>query len=378
MTTVLTFFKKSSLWIWLAIAIVAIVVAPLLLSGFRLGLLAKYICLAMVAVGVGLAWGQGGMLTLGQGLFFGLGGYLMAMHLKLADAGPGGVPDFMSLYGNGELPAWWEPFRSPIATLILILVIPAAVAFLLGWAVFARRVRGAYFAILSQALVAAFSLWLVNQGTSTGGFNGITDFKGFFGYSLKDPANKRLLYFIAAAVLIGMVLITRQIMRSRFGELLIAVRDQENRVRFLGYNPAMIKTLTYTIAAVFAAIGGALFVPIVGIISPKDVGVTPSIIFLAGVVIGGRTTLLGPVLGTIALRLIETNLSETYPGFWTYFQGALFILVIAFLPQGVATVGPWVKGLVDRYRYRRTRTPAPTRELPESTDTPQLVGRASS
>lgn len=371
----MTFIKRSSLWIWLAVAIIAIAIAPMLLSGFRLSLLAKYICLAMVAVGVGLAWGQGGMLTLGQGLFFGLGGYMMAMHLKLVDAGPGGVPDFMSLYGNGQVPGWWEPFRSPAVTLILIVVIPATVAFVLGWAVFARRVRGAYFAILSQALVAAFALWLVNQGTSTGGFNGITDFKGFFGYSLKDPANKRMLYFIAAIVLIGMVLLTRQIMRSRFGELLIAVRDEENRVRFLGYNPAMIKTLTYTIAAVFAAIAGALFVPIVGIISPKDVGVTPSILFLAGVVIGGRTTLLGPVLGTIALRLIETNLSETYPGFWTYFQGALFILVIAFLPQGVATLGPWLKRLADHYRYRRTKVSARARETPESIEAPELAGR---
>ncbi len=374
MKTMLSAYQKSSLWIWLAIAVAAVAIAPLLLSDFRLSLLAKYMCLAMVAVGIGLAWGQGGMLTLGQGLFFGLGGYMMAMHLKLTDVGPGGVPDFMMLYGNGEVPGWWEPFRSPVLTVILILVVPAATAFLLGWAVFARRVRGAYFAILSQALVAAFSLWLVNQGTSTGGFNGLTDFKGFFGYSLKDPANKRMLYFIAATVLIGMVMLTRQIMRSRFGELLVAVRDQENRVRFLGYNPAIIKTVAYTIAGIFAAIGGALFVPIVGIISPKDVGVTPSILFLAGVVIGGRTTLLGPVLGTIALRFVETGLSETYPAFWTYFQGALFILVITFLPQGVATLGPWLKRMAERYRYRRTKKPAPARAA-ETIETPQLVGR---
>ncbi|MDR1710392.1 MAG: urea ABC transporter permease subunit UrtC [Propionibacteriaceae bacterium] len=336
--------SKWTLWAGLAVAVIAVVLAPLLLNDFRLALLAKYLCYAMVAVGIGLAWGQGGMLTLGQGLFFGLGGYIMAMHMKLADA-KGGVPDFMSLYGTGEVPIWWEPFRSPGVTLVAIVAVPALAALILGWAVFTRGVRGAYFAILSQALVYAFALLLVNQQQTTGGTNGLNGFKGFFGLALSDPANKRMLYFIAAGVLVAMVIATRALMRSRFGELLIAVRDQENRVRFLGYDPAWTKVFAYVIAAVFAGIGGALFVPIVGIISPANVGVTPSILFLAGVVIGGRTTLLGPVLGTIGLRFVETQLSETYPAFWTYFQGALFILVICFLPQGMASIGTWLKWL---------------------------------
>jgi urea transport system permease protein len=336
-------WSKHRLWIGIAVAAVALGLAPVVLTDFRLALLSKYLCYAMVAVGIGLAWGRGGMLTLGQGLYFGLGGYVMAMHLKLADAGAKGVPDFMLLYGTGQVPVWWQPFRSPVFTLVAIVAVPALVALILGYAVFARRVRGAYFAILSQALVAAFALLLIGQQQTTGGTNGLNGFKGFFGLALADPTNKRMIYFICAGTLLAMVLATRALMKSRYGELLIAVRDQENRVRFLGYDPAWVKVFAYVVAAIFAGIGGALFVPIVGIISPANVGVTPSILMLAGVVIGGRATLLGPVLGTIGLRFVETQLSETYPAFWTYFQGALFILVICFLPQGASTVGAWIK-----------------------------------
>ncbi|WP_418277816.1 urea ABC transporter permease subunit UrtC [Isoptericola jiangsuensis] len=319
-------------------AVLLFAVAPVLLGPFRLGLLAKFLCLAMVAVGIGLAWGRGGLLTLGQGVYFGLGAYLMAMHLKLTDAGPDGVPDFMLLYGTGEVPSWWEPLRSPLAAVLLVVLVPAALAALLGWAVFTRRVRGAYFAILSQALAAAFAILLVGQQQTTGGTNGLNGFRGFFGYDLADPANQRMLYLVAAGVLLAMVAVVRQLNRSRFGELLVAVRDAEDRVRFLGYNPAAIKTVAYVVAAVMAAIGGALFVPIVGIISPADVGVVPSIGFLIGVAIGGRASLLGPVLGSIAVSWAQTSISEQFPSGWIYFQGALFILVVAFLPGGLASL----------------------------------------
>lgn len=365
------FLRRHLVWIGLLAAVAVTLLAPVVLSDFRLGLLARYLCYAMIAVGIGLAWGQGGMLTLGQGLFFGLGGYMMAMHMKLADAGPGGVPDFMALYGTGTVPVWWEPFRSPVLTILAILIVPTLLAMVLGWALFVRQVRGAYFAILSQALVAAFAIWLVSQQQTTGGTNGLNGFKGFFGLALSDPVNRRLLFFVCAFVLIAMVLVVRQVMRSRLGELLIAVRDQENRVRFLGYNPATVKVFAYALAALFAAIAGALFVPVVGIISPANVGVTPSILFLAGVVLGGRASLLGPVLGTIGLRIVETQLSETYPAFWTYFQGGLFILVIALMPAGLASAGPWISSLWRRLRTRmQTPTPpgAGTQTEPETFD----------
>ncbi|MBO3100724.1 urea ABC transporter permease subunit UrtC [Cellulomonas fengjieae] len=363
-------WKHPRVRLWGGLAIAAVLLfgaAPALLSDFRLNLLAKFCCLAMVAVGIGLAWGRGGMLVLGQGVFFGLGGYLMAMHLKLSDAGPGGVPDFMLLYGDGTVPGWWEPFRDPVVTIVAILVLPALVATLLGLAVFRRRVRGAYFAILSQALAAAFAILLVGQQKVTGGTNGLNGFRSFFGFTLSDPVNKRMLYFIAAGVLLAMVLVVRLVMSSRYGELLVAVRDQENRVRFLGYDPALVKVVAYAIAACFAAIGGALFTPIVGIISPADVGVVPSIAFLVGVAIGGRATLLGPVLGAIGVSWAETTLSESFPSFWIYFQGALFILVVAFLPNGLATVG----SLLRRRRARDPETaPDPAPATLETAGTP--------
>ncbi|OLR90299.1 urea ABC transporter permease subunit UrtC [Actinokineospora bangkokensis] len=324
---------------FIAVGLALLVLAPAVLSDFRLALLGRFVCYAIVAVGIGLAWGRGGMLTLGQGVFFGLGAYVMAMHLKLADAGAGGVPDFMKLYGDGRVPGWWEPFRSPVVTLVGVVVIPGLVALGLGAAVFRRRVRGAYFAILSQALAAAFAILLIGQQAAIGGTNGLNGFKSFFGYNLFDPVNKRMLFYIAAAVLLVVLLITWQLYRSRFGELLVAVRDQEERVRFLGYDPATVKIVAYVFAAVVAGVAGALFVPIVGIISPASVGVVPSIAFLIGVAIGGRSTLFGPVVGAIAVAWAQTSLSEAFPSFWSYFQGALFVLVVAFLPRGLSTVG---------------------------------------
>ena len=319
-----------------ALAVALLVVAPALLDGFRLGNLGKYICYAMVAVGIGLAWGRGGMLVLGQGMFFGLGAYVMAFHLKLEAAGPGQVPDFMMLYGDGTMPVWWEPFRSGWFTLFMIVALPAAVATVLGLAVFKRRIKGAYFAILSQALAVAFATLIISQIEATGGFNGLSAFTSFFGYSLYDPANDRMLFLIAAGLLVGMLLVVFQLYRSRFGELLVATRDAEERVRFLGHDPANIKLVAFVIAAVMAGIGGAMFVPIVGIVSPLDIDEVASIGLIAGVALGGRATLLGPAIGALAVGYARTSLSETFPGSWTYFQGALFVFVILLLPGGLA------------------------------------------
>lgn len=342
-----------------AVAAVALfVVAPAALSDFRLALLGKFLCFGIVAVGIGLAWGRGGMLTLGQGVFFGLGAYIMAMHLKIADAQLRGdaVPDFMRIAGIRELPAYWVPFTSPVVTVLGIVLIPTLVAVLLGFGVFTRRVKGAYFAILSQALAAAFAILLVGQ-QSTGGSNGLNRFRSFFGLALNDPVNRRLLFFIAAATLLVVVAIARQLMDSRYGELLVAVRDQEERVRFLGYDPAVVKVVAYAVAALFASVAGALFVPIVGIVSPADVGVVPSIAFLIGVAIGGRTTLLGPVLGAVAVSWAQTGLSENFPSGWTYAQGVLFIVVVGFFPAGLAGLAT-----LRRRRGKDADRPAPTDE----------------
>lgn len=342
-------------------AVLLFAVAPLALSPFRLDQLGRYLCFAIVAVGIGLAWGRGGMLTLGQGVFFGMGAYLMAMHLKLADAGPGGTPDFMALISSDGVPWWWEPFRSEVVTLIAILLLPAAVAAVLGLATFRRKVRGAYFAILSQALAAAFAILLIGNPTGTGGSTGLSGFRGFFGFALSDPANRLVLFFTAAGALLLMLALVRQLMVSRYGELLVACRDAEERVRFLGYDPANVKTVAFVVAAFMAGVAGALFVPIVGIVSPNDVGIVPSIGMLIGVAIGGRTTLFGPALGAIAVAWAGSTLSEQLPSGWTYAQGLLFMLVIAFLPGGLASLA-W-----------RRRTPA-TAPAPSAQPVPAPSG----
>ena len=322
--------------------------APSSLTAFRLGNLGKYCCWALAAVGIGLAWGRGGMLVLGQGVFFGLGGYAMAMHMKLEAAGPGNVPDFMVLYGDATMPGWWEPFRSGPFTLFAIVALPAVVSFVLGYAILKRRVKGAYFAILTQALAVAFSTLLIATIKQTGGFNGLNTFTTFFGQNLYDPTVKKNLYLIAAGLLILCLVVVWQLYRSRYGELLVATRDAEERIRFLGYDPANIKLVAFVIAAIMASIGGALFAPIAGIISPSNVDATASIMMIAGVALGGRAALLGPALGAIAVGYGQSTLSEQFPTQWTYFQGALFIVVLLFLPLGVASLWPKLTALVLR------------------------------
>ncbi|MEV0295582.1 urea ABC transporter permease subunit UrtC [Nocardia sp. NPDC050710] len=361
-------------------AILLFAVAPAVLSDFRLNLLAKFLCFAIVAAGIGLAWGRGGMLTLGQGVFFGIGAYIMAMHLQMADAARLGndVPEFMEIAGIRELPSFWQPFASAPVALIGILVLPGLIAAVLGYGVFKRRVKGAYFAILSQALAAALAILLTGQ-QAIGGFTGLSDFRAFFGFKLSDPANRRMLFFIAAGTLLVVVALVRQLMRSRYGELLVAVRDQEERVRFLGYDPANVKIGAYVVAAFFAGIAGALFTPIVGIISPADIGVVPSIAFLIGVAIGGRTTLLGPVLGAIGVAWAQTALSEQFPSGWTYMQGVLFIVVVGFIPAGLAGVWPMLKGLLDSRFGKEPTAPAPRIEpAPEVETAPVTEERVES
>jgi urea transport system permease protein len=343
------------------LALVLLVWAPRSLSSFRLDNLGKYCAWALASMGIGLAWGRGGMLVMGQGVFFGLGGYAMAMHMKLEAAGPGQVPDFMTLYGDGTMPAWWEPFRSAPFTVFAIVALPAVVSFLLGYAILKRRVKGAYFAILTQAMAVAFSTLLIATIKQTGGFNGLNTFTTFFGQNLYDPTVKRNLYLIVAGLLIVCLVIVWQLYRSRYGELLVATRDAEERVRFLGKDPANIKLVAFVAAAIMASVGGAMFAPIAGIISPSNVDATASIMMIAGVALGGRASLLGPALGAIAVGYGQSTLSEQFPTNWVYFQGALFIVVILFLPGGIASLGSKVKGLWPR----RSSAVAPTTAEPE-------------
>ena len=342
-----------------ALAVLLFVVAPAALDSFRLGQLAKYLTWAIAAVGIGLAWGRGGMLVLGQGLYFGLGAYAMAFHLKLEQAGPGNAPDFMQLYAGGSVPGWWEPFRSGPFTILVIALLPAAVAAVIGYAVLKRRVKGAYFAILSQALAAAFAILLIGQIKVTGGSNGLNNFTTFFGYNLYLPENKVMVYQITAAILVLAVVLVAVLYRSRYGELLVAARDAEERVRFLGHDPANVKLVAYVLAAFLAGLGGAMFVPVVGIVTPSNVDAVASIALLAGVALGGRASLFGPVIGAIAVGFAQSSLSENFPGSWSYFQGGLFIVVILLLPGGLASL--WSRM---RRTPRTSTASARTQEVP--------------
>ncbi len=352
---------RSGPALFAAVAVLALVVAPLALEPFRLGLLAKYLCFAIVALGIGLAWGRGGMLTLGQGVFFGVGGYAMGMYLKLNDAG-GDLPDFMVWSGVETLPALWEPFRSPVFAIAAAVLAPIAVAVVLGTLVFRQRVRGAYFAILTQALAAALVILLVGQQGLTGGTNGLTNFFELFGQDLAAEQTQQGLYFVVAIVLGLLFLFAWHLNRSRFGKLLVAVRDGEDRVRFLGYNPATVKTITFAISAGMAGIAGALFVPVVGIISPALLGVVPSLELVVAVAVGGRYVLGGAVLGAVIMNYAKTAFSEEFAGGWLYLQGALFILVMTLAPGGIAGQ---VASAREALARRRGRT-APEWAAPEA------------
>jgi urea transport system permease protein len=318
------------------VAVALLLIAPNVLSDFRLSLLAKFLCFAIVALGIGLAWGQGGMLVLGQGLFFGLGGYCMGMYMKLAEAGPGQLPDFMTWSGVEHLPAFWEPFRSAWFAIPAAILLPMAIAAVVGSAIFRQRVRGAYFAILSQALAAAFVILLIGNQGLTGGTNGLTNFQSFFGLSVTNPQDKKILYFIVAITLLVVFLGTRQLVNGRYGRLLIAVRDDEDRVRFLGYDPTRVKLVAYVLAAGMAGLAGALFVPVVGIISPALLGIVPSIEMVIWVALGGRAVLAWAATGAVIVNWAKSSISEQFPSGWLYLQGLLFVVVIAFLPNGIA------------------------------------------
>jgi urea transport system permease protein len=274
------------------------------------------------------------MLSLGQGLFFGLGGYALAMYLKL-ESSKGQLPDFMSWSGRETLPSFWIPFHSPAIALGAALLIPMALAGAVGFFVFRSRIQGVYFSIITQALTLIASILMIGQQPITGGTNGITDLQTIFGASLADPKTLRTLYFVTVIILGAVYLLCRGLTRSRFGRLLVAMRDDENRVRFLGYNPVILKTFVFSLSAGLAGLAGALFVPQVGIISPSAMAVVPSVEMVIWVAVGGRGTLVGAILGAVLVNWGKSAFSETYPDFWQYFLGALFVGTVLLFPAGI-------------------------------------------
>jgi urea transport system permease protein len=317
------------------VALVLLLLAPLYVSPYNVSLLGRFLAMGILAMGIALVWGNAGILTLGQGLFFGLGAYALAMHLKLTALGPGELPDFMQWNGLDTLPWLWIPFKSGAAALAAAMIVPTAIAAALAWLLFHRRVGGVYFAIITQALVLAATTFIISQQPYTGGFNGLTDFSDAFGFVLAEQRTQTGLYFVTVIVLALAFLGTRWLLDTQFGKLLRAIRDGENRVRFLGYDPAPYKVAAFAFSALLAAIAGVLFTLNIGVISPAMIGVVPSIEMVIWVAVGGRDSLAGAILGTLIVNFGKDKVSSAFPELWLYMMGALFVLVVTVLPDGL-------------------------------------------
>jgi len=335
---------------FVCLALLILVLLPLTLDIFRLNLVGKYLSYAFVAIGLTLCWGYGGILSLGQGVFFGLGGYCMAMFLKLEASDPistkiqstPGIPDFMDWNQITHLPFFWVPFRSFGFTLLAVLVVPTLLAFVLGAAMFKRRVGDVYFSIVTQAIAAILSVLIIGQQGLTGGVNGITDLRTMLGWDIRTDSARYILYFVNAALLFGCIALGKFLLSTKLGKLLVAMRDKEERVRFSGYDVSAVKIFVFSVAALFSAIGGAMFTLQVGFMSPSFVGIVPSIEMVIFCAVGGRMSLFGAVYGTLLVNFGKSYFSESFPQVWLFLMGALFIAVVMFFPDGLA-------GLFERY-----------------------------
>ncbi len=341
------------------LAVLLFAVLPLTLDIFRLNLVGKYLTYAFVAVGLVLLWGNSGVLSLGQGIFFGLGGYCMAMFLKLeasskentAIQSTPGIPDFMDWNQLTQLPSLWVPFKSLPFALLAVVLVPSILAFILGVAMFKRRVGGVYFAVITQALALILSLGIDGNQGLTGGRNGITDLRTLLGWDIRTQSAQYVLYFACGILLIGCILLSRFVLSTRVGRVLLAMKDREDRVRFSGYDVASFKVFVFCLSAGMAGLGGALFVLQVGFISPSLVGIVPSIEMVIFAAVGGKMSLLGAVYGTLAVNTGKSLFSETFPQLWLFAMGGLFIAVVMLFPNGLA--GLWETA---RERFKKMKS----------------------
>ncbi|MEY3928662.1 MAG: urea transporter permease subunit UrtC [Cyanobacteriota bacterium] len=330
-------------WLPWVLIVVAAVALPAVLPPFRLNLLGRFLSLGIVALGIDLIWGYTGLLSLGQGIFFALGGYALGMYLQLSALQPGQLPDFFSLYGVKSLPSFWQPFNSPLFTLCAIWVIPALVAGVIGYLVFRNRIKGVYFSILTQAALLVFFNFFNGQQKLINGTNGLkTDTAIIFGQLVGSDGMQRLLFWLTVVLVVAAFLLCRWLTRGRFGDALIAIRDDEPRLRFTGYNPTAYKTLVFAVAGALAGISGALYTVQSGIVSPQYMAVPFSIEMVIWVAVGGRGTLIGAVLGAVLINYAKSLVSEALPETWLFIQGGLFLLVVTALPDGL--VGWWRSG----------------------------------
>lgn len=345
---------------WSAIVIALLVIAvvvPLLnlyvdpssalhVPNYTVTLFGQIMCYAIVALAMDLVWGYAGILSLGHGLFFALGGYATGMYLMRAIGRDGvygaDIPDFMVFLDWKELPWYWVGTDQFWYAALLVVFVPGLLAFVFGYFAFRSRIKGVYFSIITQALTFAFMLLFFRNQTGFGGNNGFTDFKRILGFSLTDPTTKLALFVITGVVLIGTLLLCRYIVTSRLGRVLEAIRDAETRVMFSGYNPLHFKLFVWTLSAVLCGIAGALYVPQIGIINPGEMSPANSIEIAIWVAVGGRGTLIGPILGAGLVNGAKSWFTVAFPEYWLYVLGALFILVTLFMPRGI--VGLFTRG----------------------------------
>jgi urea transport system permease protein len=340
-------------WIALGLATALFALVPLLnlltdarsalhVPDYLVALLGKFLCFAIVAVAMDLLWGYTGILSLGHGVFFALGGYAMGMYLMLA-IGEAGVyrsklPDFMVFLDWKELPWFWKPFDSFGFALVAALMVPGILAYVFGLFAFRSRIRGVYFSIITQAFTYALMLLFFRNETGVGGNNGLTNFKTIYGYPLAASGTKLMLYTLTALGLLLTFLICRYVVISKAGRVLRAVRDEESRTRFVGYDPAHYKLFVYTLSAVLCGLAGALYVPQVGIINPSEFQPSSSIEMAIWVAVGGRGSLLGGVLGAFAVNGAKSWFTVALPELWLFVLGALFIAVTLFFPGGLVSL----------------------------------------
>jgi len=316
------------------------------LSDFSLNRFGKFLAFAILALGLDLIWGYTGILSLGQGVFFGLGAYCMSMHMMLTigkeSVYGSDMPDFMVWNQVKELPLFWKPFYSFPAAVIGAILVPMLFALIFGFFAFRSRIKGVYFAIITQAL--ALVAWLVfnRNDTNLGGTNGLTDFKQVIGYRLSEPGTQRVLYVLTVLCLGASYLLCQWIIRSRAGRVLVAVRDSEKRVVFSGYTPANYKLFVFVVAAALAGLAGMLYAPQVGIITPAQIGVLPSLEMVIWVAVGGRASLAGAVIGAVSVNYGRSVLTNYFPELWPFILGGLFVLVVLLFPDGL--IGMMRKG----------------------------------
>lgn len=315
------------------VVLILIFIIPVMITNVRLNQLGRFLALAIAALGIDLIWGYTGLLSLGHGIFFALGGYALAMHLQLAPLPAGSLPEFMNLYGITKLPWFWQPFDSFGFAAIAVILIPTLLGSVLGYLVFRNRIRGVYFSILTQAATIVFfnifnGLELFNVT------NGLTNYKTLLGADVNASQTQFGFYTITIIFLAISYALCRWLTSGRFGRLLIAIRDDESRVRFSGYNPTGFKVLVFAISAGLAGIAGAMFTLQTGIISPKAMDIAFSIEMVIWVAVGGRATLVGAMIGALVVNFAKSLLSENFPEIWLFFQGGLFLLVVTVLPNG--------------------------------------------